>query len=81
MDENDIDTASNKETQESDTTRKRSDGSFGPSTIPPSLYYCLIHGDVLAQEVWWDEKQQPHCPHPRCNKLLTRKPSATTTTR
>jgi len=35
---------------------------FGDSSIPPTLYHCSTHGDVLAQEVIWKRDGRPHCP-------------------
>jgi hypothetical protein len=35
---------------------------FGNSAIPPTLYHCADHGDVLAQDVVWKRDGRPYCP-------------------
>ena len=35
---------------------------FGNSSIPPTLYHCPDHGDVLAQDVVWKRDGCPYCP-------------------
>jgi len=35
---------------------------FGDPTIPPTLYHCPDHGDVLAQDVVWKRDGRPYCP-------------------
>jgi|GEM_PF-2440999 len=35
---------------------------FGDSAIPPSIYHCPEHGDVLAQDVLWKRDGRPYCP-------------------
>jgi hypothetical protein len=78
--EQETETPSGEEIQESDTIYKGVDSPFGKSRILPSFYYCSNHGEILAQDIRrWDEEQRPHCP--RCDKLLTRNPSATMTER
>jgi len=41
---------------------------FGDSSIPPTLYHCPSHGDVLAQDVVWKQDGHPYCPD--CDALL-----------
>jgi len=35
---------------------------FGDAAIPPSIYHCPEHGDVLAQDVLWKRDGRPYCP-------------------
>jgi hypothetical protein len=35
---------------------------FGDPAIPPTLYHCPNHGDVLAQDVVWKRDGRPYCP-------------------
>jgi hypothetical protein len=35
---------------------------LGNSAIPPTLYHCPEHGDVLAQDVVWKQDGRPYCP-------------------
>jgi hypothetical protein len=41
---------------------------FGDPSIPPTLYHCPSHGDVLAQDVVWKRDGRPYCPE--CGALL-----------
>jgi hypothetical protein len=41
---------------------------FGDSAIPPTLYHCPNHGDVLAQDVVWKQDGRPYCPE--CDAAL-----------
>jgi hypothetical protein len=43
-------------------------GMFGIPDIAPSCYRCPEHGMVLAQDVAWEEDDQPHCPD--CRHVL-----------
>ena len=41
---------------------------LGDPTIPPTLYRCPEHGDVLAQDVVWKRDDRPYCP--QCGAAL-----------
>lgn len=43
--------------------RSKGGGSlFGDPDIPPSVYHCPVHGDLLAQDVLWKQDGRPCCP-------------------
>ena len=51
----------------------RGKGLFGDSSVRPSFYHCVkCNADILAQDVAWDEDDQPRCPE--CDSILERRP-------
>lgn len=56
---------------EAPIARGRSEGLFGESREPPSLYRCAqCNKNVLAQDVAWDRENQPRCFD--CHSILER---------
>jgi hypothetical protein len=50
----------------------RDKGLFGDPSVRPSYYYCVeCNEDILAQDVAWDEEDQPRCPE--CDSILERR--------